>query len=579
MVEERGDAATMDRPAGSRPSASASNPWDGVEADPKAELARLQSFTLWQALRHAASLGEERNALIAADDEGRVRRVTFGELINQAGRLSGGLAELGVARGDRVILWMTNTVEWVVSALAIMRLGATVVPVNTFLKTPEIQYLVHQSGARHAIVIDRFRALDMPGMLVEMCPAAGDMDAPGPIYDPALPDLRNVVLFSRSGGSLACAHDFARLLQPSADALALAERMERAVRPGDLGMIKYTSGSTAFPKGAMLEQGGVVASAILQARRNGVCATDIYCTMMPFFHVAGTIIGLLTTVLNGGCLLFTETFDGPLAAELCNTEKATVFVTILGEEVIKAAMAKGHVLDTMRIGPMYNADARTVMPNITSSFASYGMTEAYGCAAASGYYVNEPLRTNGALLDGNECRIVDPETGEDAPPGVVGEILLRGNFTKAYWNKPEESAAAFRDGWFHSGDLAMRDADGQVTYRGRLKLMIKVGGENVSIEEVERAVTGHEAVSACGAVGVPDVRRREAIRMYVVRHPDSELDEETLRGWLKPRIAHFKVPRDIVFVDALPRLGSGKLDRRTIADWAPPELIQAESAS
>ncbi|CAN7623765.1 class I adenylate-forming enzyme family protein [Phenylobacterium sp. LjRoot225] len=541
------------------------------EPDPKAELARLRSFTMWQALQAAAAHDPGRHALVAANDAGELQRLTYEELLSRVRDLSAGFASIGVRRGDRLVLWMTNTLEWVVSAFAAMRLGAAVVPVNTFLKPPEIKYFIQQSGARHLVMIDSFRKLNMPELLAEICPEAVAAKAPGFTFSPELPDLRNIVLFGRSGGDLACAHDLATLAaEAGPEAYALADRMEAEVRSTDLAMVKYTSGSTAFPKGVMLEQGGIVANGVLHARGMWVRTSDVYFSMMPFFHAGGSIYGLMTMLLNGGTLVFTEAFDAEIAADLIASEQASVVVTVLGAEIVQAALAKGLIFPSVRVGSAPDETSRKVLPNIASCFGAFGLTETYGPAALSSYRPGEP--PSGRVMPGNEYRVVDPETGQDAPPGTPGEAWFRGNVARGYWNKPEESARAFdKDGWFHTEDLVTIDAEGCVTWLGRLKLMLKVGGENVSIEEIERVVASHEAVMDCCAVGVPDKRKGEAARIYVTLTPEQKLEEEELRAWLKPRLAHFKLPREILFIDRLPRLGSGKVDRVQIARWVKEE--------
>lgn len=543
-------------------------------ADPQAELARLRSFTIWQVLNDATAIDPDHGALVGASDEGEVKRLTYREMLTRIRDLSAGLAGIGVRRGDRVVLWMTNTLEWVVSAFAIMRIGASVVPVNTFLKPPEIKYFMQQSGARHLLMIDGFRTLNMPELLAQICPEAATANTPGFFFSEELPDLRNIVLYSRSARKLDCAFDFDALARNAVpEAYALADQMERATQANDLAMVKYTSGSTAFPKGVMLEQGGIVANAVLHSRRMGVDRSDVYFSMMPFFHAGGSIYGLMTMLVHGGTLVFTEAFNAALAADLIVAEQATVFVTMLGDEVVQAALAKGHVFTSVRVAALPDAAARKVMPNVTSCFHAFGLTETHGPAALSSYAPGEAASVcNGRLLEGNEGRVVDPDTGEDLPTGTPGELLLRGNIARGYWNKPVETAHAFaEDGWFHTEDFVSINADGYLTWHGRLKLMLKVGGENVSIEEVERVVTSHDAVADCAAVGVPDKRKGDAIRLYVRSLPGQTLNEEELRGWLKPRLAHFKLPRDFVFVDTLPRLGSGKIDRVTLAQWTKRE--------
>ena len=541
--------------------------------DPDAELTRLRGYTMWQALSAAAAPDPDKFVLIGTNDAGEITRITYAELLTRIRAFSAGLASIGVRRGDRLVVWMTNTVEWVVAAFGAMRIGAAVVPVNTFLKPPEIKYFMEQSGARHLVMIDGFRKLVMPDVLEEICPGVQACTTPGSFFSAELPDMRNIVLFSRSGGKLASAFDFTTLSLASDEALALSDRMEGEVRGSDLAMVKYTSGSTAFPKGVMLEQGGIVANGVLHGRGMGVNSDDVYFSMMPFFHAGGSIYGMMSMLMNGGTLLYTEAFDANLAADLIVNEKATIQVTMLAGEMFQAGADKGYVFDTIRMAGLSDDLSRRMMPNVTSTFSAFGLTETYAPVALSSHDPADVVPPGAHLLPGNMCRIVDPETGLEQPPGVPGEALLRGNIARGYWNKPVESAKAFdADGWFHSEDLCTLDEQGRIKWVGRLKLMLKVGGENVSIEEVERVAIGHGDVMACGAVGVPDPRKGEAVCLYIQTLPDREVDPVALREWLKPQLAHFKLPREIIVSEAIPHLGSGKVDRVTLAKWAKEEF-------
>ncbi|WP_330702185.1 class I adenylate-forming enzyme family protein [Novosphingobium resinovorum] len=549
--------------------------WRAASEEDRAALEAARSRTMWQVLVDAAALDPDRKALVAADDDGAVTHLTYAQLLERVRNLSAGLASIGVARGDRIALWMTNRLEWAVSFFAAGRIGAAVVPINTFLKAPEIAYCIQQSGARHLIMLDRFRKLDMPEMLAGICPEWGDARGPGELCSRALPDLRNVVLFAREGTSHRAAFDWAALEAVGAaaqdDWLAAADRMAAAVTPQDVFVVKYTSGSTGFPKGVMLQQGGFAANGILHAARTGMGREDVYFSMMPMFHAGGSIYGLMSMLPQGGTLVFTEAFSVELAIRMIGEEGATIFVGVLGKEVVMEAHQRGIAFPRLRMAPLHNDVARQVMPNVTFAFSPYGLTETYGPCAITGP-ADDPARmlsTGGRPLPGNEIRVIDPQTGNDLGPGEVGEAWVRGNTMIGYWNKPEETARAIdAEGWVHSEDLVSIDEDGYVTYRGRLKLMAKVGGENVSLEEVERCLAGHEGVTHCAAVGVSDPRKVEVVRVYVVRRPDIAISADDLHLWLKPRLAHFKLPRDIVFVDDLPRLGSGKLDRIALAAWA-----------
>jgi fatty-acyl-CoA synthase len=529
--------------------------------------------TLWQMLTDSARAKPDHAALVGGDDSGKISRITYGELVDRATRLSIGLTKIGVKRGDRVVLWMTNSIEWVVSAFAVLRLGAAVVPVNTFLKPEEIKYFVTQSGARHMIMLDSFRKVDMPAILKEFCPAAATATEPGSLCDAEVPDLRNVVLWSRSGGKLDCAYDFAALeATQDAEAATLARKMELAVTPGDLAMVKYTSGSTSFPKGVMLEHGGFVANGVLHAKRMPVGGDDVYFSSMPLFHAGGSIYGLTSMLVCGGTLVFTEAFNPDLAVDLLSQENATVMVTLLGEEIAQAALARGISFPALRMAGLSPDMVTKVAPNVDRAFAAFGLTETYAPCSLMGYKPGGNGKA-GMMLDGNEGKIIDPETGLEQPRGVPGELLVRGNTARGYWNKPEETAKAFdKDGWFHSEDLVSMDEEGFLTWHGRLKLMLKVGGENVSLEEVERVVESHECVLQCGAVGVKDKRKTEAVATYVVRAQSKDLSAEDLRGWLEAKLARFKMPREIIFIDELPRLGNGKLNRRDLTARAQEEF-------
>ena len=542
------------------------------------ELAELRSRTIWQTLLSAAQRNPQRHALVAANDAGEVQRVTYERLVERVRNVSAGLAGIGVRRGDRLVLWMTNTPEWVVCSFAAMRLGAAVVPINTFLKPAEIRYVIAQSGARHLVMIDAFRKLRPAQMLAELCPEFAVAKTPGFLCSAEQPDLRNVVLFGRGGERHAGAYDLTALEilgGTDEEARQLADRLANEVQGSDLGMIKYTSGSTGFPKGAMLEQGGIVANGTLHSRRIGIVESDVFFSMMPFFHGGGSIWGLMTTMTNGATLVFTEAFNPALAIDLIESEQATIMFGVLGKEVVEAALQTDRQFPSVRIGHTPNEDARRVFPNATFCFFPFGLTECYGPAAVTS--PNDPpekqTTTCGYVLEGNELRVVDPATGRDVEPGVVGEAWIRGNVMRGYWNNPEQTGRAIdADGWFHSEDLVTVDSDGYIRYAGRLKLMLKVGGENVSVEEVENVIASHDAVAACAAVGVPDKRKGEAVRAYVTRRPRRSLEQQELHTWLELRLARFKLPREIVFVDGLPRLANGKLDRVTLSHWAAQEV-------
>ena len=534
------------------------------------ETDELQS-TVWQLVADNARRHPDKVAYVQVDDEQRRRVLSYAEVAERAERLSEGLFGIGVRHGDRVAIWMTNRLEWIITYFAVMRLGAVLVPLNTWLTPPEIGYLLRQSEARHLVVQDRFRKIDFVEALTRIAPEFATAPR-GAFYSPELPDLRNVIVYQRSGDLGHGKHNqWNELVGGDPAAAAAAGPASAAVAGADLAMIKYTSGSTGRPKGVMLEQGGIVRYGQVHTERLGLTADDAFFSAMPFFHGGGSLWGIQTMLETGGRLVFTEAFDPPLAGELIESEKCTVLFGILANELVTSALQAGRDFSSVRMSRPGGHGADILMPNASLVINPFGLTECYGAVTLCG--PDDPpgkqRTTHGRPLRGQEIKAVDPETGAEVAPGVVGEAWVRGNTMRGYWKNPEATAAMIDDdGWVHSEDLVSIDSDGYVTYASRLKLMLKVGGENVSVEEVERTISEHEAVFHCVVVGVPDQRKTETGRAYVILHEGAELDEATLLDWLSARLARFKIPRDVIFTDSLPRLGNNKFDRVKIQQLA-----------
>ena len=527
--------------------------------------------TVWQIVARNARRHPDKVAYVQVDDDRRRRELSYAEVAERAERLSEGLFGIGVRHGDRVAIWMTNRPEWIITYFAVMRLGAVLVPLNTWLTPPEIGYLLRQSEARHLVVQDRFRKIDFIDSLTRIAPEFATAGR-GAFWSPELPELRNVIVYHRAGGP---GHrdllQWSELADGDPAAAAAAGSASAAVAGADLAMIKYTSGSTGRPKGVMLEQGGIIRYGQVHTERLGLTADDAFFSAMPFFHGGGSLWGIQTMLETGGRLVFTEAFDPPRAGELIESEKCTVLFGILANELVTSALQAGRDFSSVRMSRPGGHGADTLMPNASLVINPFGLTECYGAVTLCG--PDDPpgkqRTTNGRPLRGQEVKAVDPETGAKVPPGVIGEAWVRGNTMRGYWKNPEATATMIDDdGWVHSEDLVSIDEDGYVTYASRLKLMLKVGGENVSVEEVERTVAQHEAVFHCVVVGVPDQRKTEIGRAYVILHEGAELDEATLLDWLKTRLARFKIPREVIFVDSLPRLGSNKFDRVKIQQLA-----------
>lgn len=529
--------------------------------------------TIWAALAHTAHAFPDEEALVLVDTDGIEARVTFAEMVLRADCLASAFLQRGIRRGDKVALWMTNRPEWLFTYFALVSIGAVVVPINTWLKENEVKYAIAQSGSRHLVMLDRFRKLNFCEMFGTICPA-WESSQTDHLFEESLPDLRSVYVMGRTAfptEHAGRAHDLAPLLTVRPDAALLAAARQR-VTPDDLAVIKYTSGSTGFPKGAMLDQWGIIANGLRHGKRLRITQKDRWFSAKPFFHASGSIWGLMTMTGNGCKLVSTEAFDPALSLQLIERERCTVNFasgTMLRDE-LKELEKRSY--DLTSVHTLYAMDASDVSKakdkmGFKNTFVPWGLTEAYGVVTLNGPDDSEEAqwKTHGHALEDMIIRIVQPGTLTDVPQGQTGEIIIGGTLMRGYYNKPVETAEVLDNGWLRSGDAGWLDAQGYVHYVGRIKAMIKVGGENVAAEEVEDCVRRLDGVRDCVVVGVPDDRKIEVPRAYVIANDN--VTEQNLRDWCGTRLASFKVPRDFVFVKEFPLTGSGKVARSEIQKW------------
>jgi fatty-acyl-CoA synthase len=533
--------------------------------------------TVWEHLQTVVSGRRDKDAFVNIDVLGNDRRLTYGEFMAQAEALSANLVRIGVRRGDRLALWMTNLPEWLIVYFAALRIGATLVPINTWFKREEVAYILHKSRARHLVLLDQFRKIDFIETLRSIAPEWPE-SKPGALLSAALPELRNVVVLSRSGDHLAEAFSLKDLLSsPDSEAEASAQAMAAAVRPDDLALVSFTSGSTGFPKGVQLEQWGIITNGLLHTERLGITEHDKWFSALPFFHAGANIWGLMTMMTRGGTLVFTEAWDPEAAVRLIERERCTAHMggASMYRDELSLLEQKPRDFSALWLcgGVSDPALANSVREKfgVKVFFSAYGLTEGYGPVSLHlpGDSFEHQTTTNGKLLEGRDLKVVDPVTKKETAPGKAGEAWIRGLVMRAYFELPEENAAALDpEGWYHTQDLVTRDAEGYITFVGRLKAMFKVGDENVAAEEVETCIAMFPGVTECCVIGVPDARKTEIGRAYVVTAPgvatSGRILDDELRKWCSERLASFKVPRDFLIVDSLPMTGSGKLDRAAV---------------
>jgi fatty-acyl-CoA synthase len=506
------------------------------------------------------------------------KRWTFAELHAGVDAAAKGLLQLGIAPGDRVALWMVNRPEWLHAMFAIMKIGAVLVPVNTRFRTDDMTYVLGHSDAVAVILTDRSGPVDYLGMMREVAPGLGARP------DPRFPALRHGLAVSDRAhpdtiGWREMVEDGRRVSDD-----ALHERA-RAVDPGESAFVFYTSGTTGFPKGAVHDH-RIIRNTSDMADRMGVTVDDVILMYLPLFHAFGFICGALMSLITGARQVLTEAFDGNACVDLIASEKATMihgFDTHYAE-LLDAQGRNPRDVSSVRTGlcgtGMASAVpvARRARHTFGNLMTGFGMSE-IGIATLSGLDSTEEqcVEANGYPLPGCEVRVVDPATGLDQPVSVPGEILGRSYMvTQGYYKKPEDTARALdADGWFHTGDMGVMRSDGHLRFLGRYKDMLKIGGENVDPMEVEGFLMSHAAIRMAAVVGVPDARLSEVVVAFVQVEPGGKLTEREVIEHCRGRVASFKTPRHIAFVDEFPMTSTGKIQKVKLRERARSEWPDA----
>ncbi len=532
---------------------------------------RWTGMTIGAALGAAASRYGDRDAFIFGE-----RRLGFRELEQVATAVARGFLGLGIGRGDRVAIWMASHAEWAYLYYGLAKIGAIMVPLNTRYKPAELEYVLRKSEARVLVFMDEVvGGKDYAALLLELCPELR-RDSPGRLAAERLPDLRWVIGVSERPppGVLSFEKLLAAGQGVSAAQLAAAERR---VEPDDTALIQFTSGTTAFPKGAQLFQVAMLRGAAYCAEPIALSADDRLFSPQPFYHCGGSILVLLAPLVTGCTAVIQPYFDAAEALRLMEAERCTVtlghqphFIEYLNHPDLpgrRLALAKAFIFATPEVNRLVHDRM-----GIAGLLSPYGMTETH--LAATSCRLDDPLdvrlTTVGRVVTGMELEIRDPATGEALPPGGAGEVCLRGwGIMKGYYHDPERTAEALDEaGWFRTGDLAVMGEDGYLRLIGRIKDMIRVGGENVAAAEVEGFLLQHPAVKQTVVVGRAEPRLGEVCVAFVELKDGAAATEQDLLDACRGGLASFKVPRQIHFVTEWPMSGTGKIQRFLLKEAA-----------
>ncbi|MEA2944832.1 MAG: fatty-acyl-CoA synthase [Alphaproteobacteria bacterium] len=529
--------------------------------------------TLYQFLAEGAETRGDAEALVTM-----TARLTYRDQLQAVRHAAKAMHGLGVRRGDFVGILHGNNETWITLFYAAAMIGAVTVPINTRFKAGELGFCLKQADVKVLFTAERFLNIDFLSFLRSAEPAI-DRALPGA----ALPLLSEVIVsgddIPRAGKSWT---EFLALGSAVAD--EVIEGAAAAVRPGDLLLIQFTSGTTAYPKAVMLTHDNMLRDACAVGLRMGIRADDRYFNCRPFFHVAGTTLSLLVALTAGACLVTLPTFEAGAALAMMADERCTL---TSGNDTLFQLMLGHPSFDPSVLclrGGWAAAGPETVR-NIIERMGAREVCVAYGLSEASPNVVlndyRDPIELRIAGLarphEGIEVRIVDPPSGVMLPAGASGEIQVRGwNVMRGYYNDPQETAKAFTpDGWLRTGDFGILDPDGRLRMVGRLKEVFRVGGENVAPAEVEEVLLAHPSVASAQVVGVPDARLGEVGAAFVTLKADADANESELIAFLQRRCANFRVPRYLAIVESFDAIGmtaSGKVQKNRLREHAIKEF-------
>jgi fatty-acyl-CoA synthase len=511
----------------------------------------LLNLTVGDLLDRTASRFPDRDAVVSCH---QLRRFTWAELSDQADRVARGLWALGIRKGDRVGLWSTNCIEWLMMHMGTARAGAALVNVNPAYRSHELQYTLTRSRMKALFLWTHDKRADYAAILDR---ARHNLSSAGGHSDLA---LRHTVYFD----------------SPEWPALLDAPgRLPVRVGPQDIANIQYTSGTTGLPKGVMLTHHNVVNNGQFLAQGFHYTERDRICVPVPLFHCYGCVIGTMTALNTGAALVIPNwTFDARATLEAVHNEACTSIYGVPAMYVAELALPgfAEFNLTSLRTGMMSGAPCpielmKRVLTemHIRELVIAYGQTESSPVVTMSDADDPIEIRVNtvGRAMPQTEIKIVSTATGATLPTGEQGEVCARGYVVmKGYDAEPEATSLAIdQEGWLHTGDLGVMHPDGCIHLTGRSRDIIIRGGENIYPREIEEFLYTHPKISEVQVVGIPNERLGEIVVAWVRLAPNQSATEEEIRAFCRDQIAYFKIPEHIRFVTEFPATLSGKIQK------------------
>lgn len=506
------------------------------------------------------------------------RRLSYAQAAQQSALLARGLLANGISKGSRIGLLMPNSPDFVVAWFAASRIGAIIVPINTFYKAKELAFVLHHADIEVLLTADKLLNNDYLERLEQCIPALGSRtvaaSAQTPLFVREFPFLRQIYVWGDRGRTWSCAAEDLTEAASAIDEDYLAA-VERCVRPSDPLTIVYSSGSTADPKGAIHTQGTVIRHAYNLNHSRELLTGDRIFSPMPFFWVGGLVFTLHCAMHRGCSLICEEVFEPERTLQLIEAERATLVTgwPHYGTALVNHPSYAQRDLSSIRGGniyPLLPPQARPADPELRSN--ALGMTETCGPHTIERMDVDLPEQLRGSFgraLEGITHKVVDPDTGKRLAAGEEGEVCVRGYCVMQGLYKVEREDCFDAQGYYHTGDGGYFDEDGFLYFKARLGDLIKTGGANVAPREVELAIDAQPEVQCSYVVGLPHPDRGQLVAGAVILNDGQSLDSTTLRLRLKQELAAYKIPAKLYFCrrDDIPFTDSGKVDKRRLATY------------
>jgi fatty-acyl-CoA synthase len=536
---------------------------------------QLSDKTLGQWMEHWAETTPDKEYLVYSD---RNLRFTWREFNQRVDEMAKGLMAIGVKKGTHVGIWATNVPDWLTFLYAGAKIGAVLVTVNTSYKQSELEFLIKDADIHTLCITEGVFDGSYINMVYEMTPELKESQR-GYMHSPRFPQLKNVVYIGQEKYRGMYSTSEILLLGKNVDDQML-EDAKKQVNCHDVVNMQYTSGTTGFPKGVMLTHHNIANNGYLTGEHMAFTSADKLCVCVPLFHCFGVVLATMNILTHGCTQVMVEKFDPLLVLASIHKERCTALygVPTMFIAELNHPMFNLFDLTCLRTGIMAGSLCPIELMKQVSEKMYLQITSVYGLTETSPGMtqtrIDDPFdvrcETVGRDFEFTEVAVIDPETGEHLPDETQGEVCCRGyNVMKGYYNNPKATAEVIdKDGFLHSGDLGIRDVNGNYRITGRIKDMIIRGGENIYPREIEEYLYHLEGIKDIQVAAVPSQKYGEVVGAFIILHEEANLTEEIVKDFCRGKIARHKIPKYVFFVDEFPMTGSGKIQKFKLKDIA-----------